>query len=105
MRFYALIVFTALVLGGCAATPNKELVQVTEVRTHVVSTPDALLTPCTVTKPPNRQTYPLLTERQKENVLTNYILALQDDLKLCNAKLVEIRKFQDNETLRYKDKK
>jgi hypothetical protein len=68
----------------------------------VVKIPESILTPCSVTAPPTKAEYLALTPQKKEQALTDYILDLHRDIRLCNIQVKKIKEFQDNELNTFK---
>lgn len=89
------LLFLTLLLVGCATPPQP--VAVTKVETKVIKLPNHLKTPCFVTAPPDRTTYPTLTYRQKEDMMTVYAINLLNDLKNCNIKIEQINSFEEEQ--------
>lgn len=94
MKTYIIALFL-LLLAGCGTVQPAQVV--TETKVELIATPEDLLMACPVTAPPNRELYPKLTVKQKEDVLVNYIGALLKDLSLCNIQIGSIKLFQDLE--------
>jgi len=88
-----IICFFAVLLTACAATPQR--VVVTQTQTEVITIPDILLAPCSVSVPPNKEEYPDLTFPQKETILTDYINRLVTDMRNCNARVKDIKAYQE----------
>lgn len=84
-----------LAIAGCASKPQERVV--VKVDTKIVKIPESLLTPCEVTAPPEKSSYLALSEKKKEEALTNNILDLHKDLRLCNVQIKKVKEFQDKE--------
>jgi len=94
-----------LLFSGCATAPKTPLT-VTEVKTVVISTPAPLLKPCPIKAPPSEQDYMAQDMRGRENLLSNYVISLLGDLKVCNNQIESISKFQiEQQKLYQKDSK
>jgi hypothetical protein len=100
---YLLGSLLALSLGACATTPPPTLV--TKVQTHVIITPDTLLTPCQVTQPPSKSDFMTADMLGRQSLLADYTTNLLKDLGLCNAQLKEIKAFQDKQINLYSETK
>ena len=90
---YFLSFILVFILSACGhLTPVETVVTKTEV-IHT-SIPNSLLKDCSVTKPPSKVSYLAMDYAGKEDALSNYIINLLKDLKLCNTQLSEIRNYQ-----------
>ena len=87
-------------LAGCAATPAKPQI-ITQVKTVVVATPAPLLKSCPISQPPNQTDYMAQDMSGRENLLTNYIVSLLADLKICNQQIQSISDFQQKQLQLY----
>lgn len=76
---------TVLIISGCGTVSRERVVIKTEIKT--VTIPATLLTACTVSAPPAKQDYVKLSYPEKEKALSDYILTLLTDLRLCNVKI------------------
>jgi hypothetical protein len=92
---------SALLIVGCASKPQERVVIKSEIK--VVKIPESILTPCEVTAPPAKAVYLALTPQKKEAALTDYILDLHRDLRLCNIQVKKIKEFQDKELNAFKE--
>ncbi len=91
MRYmYLILVGTVMsLLTGCATQPV-----VTKIDTHIVNVPAPLLKKCKIDIPPSKDAYMQADMQGREELLTNYIIALLKDLKNCNTQLTAINTFQ-----------
>lgn len=93
MKILISLLFIAI-LTACGSSPKKDEAYLTRTETIVVKTPDDLLKPCSVTKPIPENDYIQLKPSAKENILSNLIIDLYGDLKVCNDKIKNIREHQ-----------
>jgi hypothetical protein len=65
-----------------------------------------LLKPCPINTPPSQQDYMAEDLPGRENLLSNYVISLLNNLKVCNNQIESISKFQiQQEQLYQKDSK
>jgi hypothetical protein len=96
MRQLIFILPLVATLAGCASAPAKPQI-ITQVKTVVIATPQPLLKPCPISAPPDQSTYMQSDMSGRENLLTNYIVSLLSDLKICNQQIESISKFQQKQ--------
>jgi hypothetical protein len=89
-----------LLFSGCASAPQAPLT-VTVVKTVVVATPAPLLRPCPISSPPSEQAYMAEDLPGRENLLSNYVISLLSNLKVCNHQIESISKFQTQQQQLY----
>lgn len=88
-----LIVIVLTLLTGCSTTKVvKEYVVQTKFITMDI--PSVLLQTCLVPTPPDKMEYLNAPVKQKETMLTSYIISLHGDLDSCSMKIDGIRKIQ-----------
>lgn len=93
--FKVFVLAMVFAIAGCATKPQERVVIKTEIK--IVKTPESMLVPCDVTAPPERATYLTLSEKKKEEALSNYALDLLKDIRLCNVQVKKIKEFQDKQ--------
>ena len=79
------ILLTLFILAGCATHP-KEIV-VVKTKTVFIKIPNGLLVRCIISVPPPKDIYINSTAREKEDLLTAYILTLIKDSSSCMSKI------------------
>ena len=97
---YMLLLLAAFTLSGCFGPVKEEPEYVKETKYVLIPIPEAYLEHCAISQPPNKETYPRLTYREKETALVNYITLLHADIGSCNTKFDEIKAYMK----KYKDK-
>lgn len=106
MKIIAKLIYSviiAIALSACAGGPEIQKETVKDIRTQVVSIPDALLEPCFVTKPPNRDNYVYAeSDAVRLDIMVTYSVDLLKDLAKCNNRLLQIRTLQDKQKGIYK---
>jgi len=89
-----LVFLSTLFLGACAST-TIEKEYVTKTNTIKQKIPDDLLT--TIEPKPliNKEEYLSLPPYKREEYLTNYILDLISQLKVCNSQILRIKELNN----------
>jgi len=100
MRY--LVLFVSIVMFGCSIEPPRPIV--TQYQTQLVKISDVLLMPCSVSEPPDTETYILSSYIDKESILTDYSLQLLNDLKTCNDQIARIKQLQIDQDNLIKEK-
>ena len=85
-----------LILSGCQTTQTRVVDRVV-----LVTPPNQLMGPCSMTPPPEIQTYLDLDWSEKEAMLFHYQSRLLEDLMLCNVKWVQLRQWKDDQEKLY----
>lgn len=84
------IIFLMFFLSACG---SKEIIKYVDkpvfVKTELRS---ELYNKCVVSQPPNKEKYINATDRDKEDMLTEYIITLHSDIKKCNNQIAAIEK-------------
>lgn len=96
---FILLSLTITLLTGCSLFAKEEpqertVVEVKYVHPHV---PNLLFSPCVPPKPQAIEVYMKFTQTEKENYLTDYLIATMGVVKTCNDKLALIKKTLDDE--------
>lgn len=96
---YSLILLGLLMCLGC--TPAPLIKTVKEVEFKTIDLPAVLLKPCAVTEPPDKADYSTADFTEREEHLTNYIIALLADLKVCNNQIGQLKLIRDEQHKAY----
>jgi hypothetical protein len=101
-RYWTLIImapiFTFIMsLVACGNIAIKPSV-VIETKNNYIPIPEELIADCSITAPPYKTEYMAAGEKGKEDLLVNYGISLNKDLRICNNQLDKVRQFQ-TETL------
>lgn len=97
LRINLILLFFVLIaaLAGCSTVPKVEVV--TKSIKEPVTIPKHLLVKCNITPPPNVETYVNSSIEKREDMLTDTVVSLYQDLGNCNDQIEEIGKFQDRQ--------
>lgn len=91
-----------LVASGCAQQPVVKTV--TQIEFKAIDLPEVLLKPCHVTEPPDQAVYLGAPFSDREEHLTNYIVELLGDLKVCNSQISQLKLIRDEQIKAYAPK-
>ncbi len=99
---YGIVALGILVASGCSTPPVVKTV--TQVEFKAIDLPEVLLKPCHTTAPPEEDTYMKATFGEREEHLTNYIVELLADMKVCNAQIGQLKLIRDEQIKTYRPK-
>ena len=95
MRIFLFLSFIAMSLSGCGLFSKKpEVKEIVITQTQYVHPhiPQVLFKPCIPNKPIPVESYLTLSQQQKEEYLTDYVVRNLAVIKDCNTKLTSIEK-------------
>lgn len=95
MKVFFTIIFSLFFLSACGGRETVKYVDKTQyIKTEVRSD---LLEKCEATEPPDKDQYLKANKREKESLLTGYIISLHSDIRKCNIKIVKIKETLDEQ--------